>query len=135
MGLFGGGSSSSASTTNTDARVVADAQGQGASMNGLNAKDQGVAIRTSGSSNADITLTDMGAVKAAIELVSKTMDKSNQSVQDLLGVQKSTFDQQSTSLKDAYADSKGGATRMQNISIAMLATLAAIAYFYFSGKK
>ena len=135
MGLFGGGSSSSASTTNTDARVVADAQGQGASMNGLNAKDQGVAIRTSGSSNADITLTDMGAVKAAIELVSKTMDKSNQSVQDLLGVQKSTFDQQSTSLKDAYADSKGGATMMQNISIAMLATLAAIAYFYFSGKK
>lgn len=155
MGLFGGGSKSSTSTTNQDNRIVADSQSQVATNGGQNVKENGIGVSSGGS--VAITLTDNGAIKLGTDLAAKAVYQNGQSLQDLLNVTKNIFDDATTqqktildkvfgnqqlqfdktsaALTNAYQDAKGGSLMVKDLSMAVLATIAGVAFFFFMGKK
>lgn len=142
MGLLGSSSSKSSSTTNqSDNRVVSDAQAQAVSSGGVNAKDYAspvnVTLASAGYKRADVTVnqSDYGAINAALKFAGEANTASTKTVQDVLGVSSETFDKTSTALQDAYKDAKGGALVLQNVTIAMMMTIAAVAYFWLGKKK
>lgn len=147
MGLFSSSSksSSTSSTINQDNRVVADAQAQAVSNGGQTAKDyaQPISINVVGGGKKSstvvpvtVTPTDYGAIQGALTFADETSDAANKTVQDVLGVSAETFDKATKALQDAYTDSKGGALVLQNVTIGMMITIGAIAYFWLvKGKK
>ncbi len=147
MGLFSSSSksSSTSSTVNQDNRVVADAQAQAVSNGGQTVKDyaQAVSLSISGGgkksttiANVTVTPTDYGAIQGALTFADETSDAANKTVQEVLGVSQDTFDKATKALQDAYTDSKGGALVLQNVTIGMMITVGAIAYFWLvKGKK
>lgn len=143
MGLLGSSSSkSSSTTTQLDNRVVSDAQAQAVSNGGQNAKDYSSPVNlviggAGGYKKANLTVnqSDYGAIDAALKFAGDANMATTKTVQDVLGVSSETFDKTSTALQDAYKDAKGGALVLQNVTIAMMMTIAAVAYFWLGKKK
>lgn len=146
MGLFSSSSKSSSSSTtqNFDNRVVADAQGQGVSNGGQVAKDyaQPINLNVAGGGKksatyVDVNLmtTDYGAIESAIEFADSAQGQANQTIHDVLNISKDNFDQTTEALSNAYQDAKGGALVLQNVTIGMMMTIAAVAYFWLGKKK
>lgn len=139
MGLFGGSSksTSTSSTTNQDNRSVADAQAQSATAGGQNVKDQAVnqpiTIGASGKShvnaNVQITNTDFGAVKAAFDFADATEKNAALSIKSALGVAEGVFNQSTEAVDKAYQEAKGGATVVQNLAVGALVAAVAVVYF------
>lgn len=123
----GGGSSSSNSdqtTTNQDNRIVADSGGVG-----INAT----------SSNVAVTVSDFGAVKAAIDLVGSTDERRTASLKDLLGAGLSVLDKAATQVEKqtalvakAYDTAKGEGDQKTILAGAAIAAVALVAVKVFA---
>jgi hypothetical protein len=147
MGLLSSSSKSSSSTSSVtqDNRVVADAEAQAANTGGINAKDHASPVnvvisnslnKSSASNYVNVTTTDFGAIKLGLEFAEKAMDRTGETVEEVLGIAKSNFDQTTNALQAAYEDAKGGTLVMQRVAYAALATVAVGLYFWLGkGKK
>jgi len=126
--MSGGGkssSSSSTSTSNADNRGIAD--------NG--------SLVVSGSSQAQVTMTDLGAVNSAIQFAQESgnaviqADSTNfgkllDAGLAVLGQGQKNLDSSSSQLAAAYTDAKGGNTNNQYIAMAGIAAAVAVAYSF-----
>lgn len=139
MGLFGGSSksTSTSSTLNQDNRSVADAQAQSATGGGQNVKDNAsltpIAITSNGkgsvSANIQVTNTDHGAIQSAFAFADENSQSAALSIKTALGVAEGIFNKSTESVDKAYAEAKGGATVVQNLAIGAIVAAVAVVYF------
>jgi hypothetical protein len=146
MGLFSSSSKSASSSGSIvqDNRAVADAEAQAATAGSTVAKDYAnpININVGGSNNykssinttAYITQTDHGAIAASFNFAENALDKMDETVEEVLGVAKSNFDQTTSALQNAYEDAKGGTLVMQRVAFAALGTVAIGLYFWLGQK-
>ncbi|MGP1718169.1 MAG: hypothetical protein ACTS9Y_13395 [Methylophilus sp.] len=137
-------SSSASAETNADNRIVADAEAQAASSGSQVAKDYASPVninvvgtgmnKSSMNVNSYVTMTDHGAIAASFNFAENALDKMDETVEEVLGVAKSNFDQTTSALQNAYEDAKGGTLVMQRVAFAALGTVAVGLYFWL-GKK
>lgn len=126
--MSGGGSSKSSSSTTTS-----NADNRGVADNG--------SLVVSGSSSANVTMTDLGAVHDALKYAS---DSGNAVIQAdaqnfgklidaglaVLGQGQKNIDTTATTLGAAYTDAKGGNTNNQLIAMLGIGAAVAVAYAF-----
>lgn len=106
--------------------------------NRLAVTDSAVGLSSSGSGNV-VSLSnyslDGGAIDAAFKFAERASVKEEANLKSLLGVAEGTFNKSTAVLAEAYENAKGGSEVLQQVTIGMMLTIAAVAYFWLVGKK